>query len=217
MTRDVWYAAYGSNLSHARFTRYLLGGVPPGGRRRYPGASDRTPPGAQRPWTLPWALRFAGASRTWGGGMAFVDRTVAGGTLARLYRIGATQFDDVHAQENAGDADPVDAAGMRPGDSVPAGRGNYPVVVCVGVLDRLPVITFTAARMQHRSAPTPPYVRTIATGLAEAHGLRTAAVVDYLRRSPSIADRYDEATLAGVVAAGVAAAIVAPPRHSAPS
>ncbi len=38
--QQVWYVAYGSNLSLERFTAYLQGGRPAGGARKYPGCRD---------------------------------------------------------------------------------------------------------------------------------------------------------------------------------
>lgn len=217
MTTRVWYASYGSNLSRHRFERYLRGGTPRGGRRRYPGARDRSPPSGDRPVSLPYRLRFGGASRTWGGGMAFVDTTTDGHVLARAYRITIEQFADIHAQENGGDADATDLAAVADGQGVVAGRGNYPVIIRCGTLEGTPMFTFTAERLPFRSPPATAYVRTIATGLAESHRLTTPPIVDYLRVAPAVGASYDPALLWTVVAAGVDEAMVAPPTHSTPS
>jgi hypothetical protein len=217
LTRHVWYAGYGSNVSRRRFERYLQGGTPTGGRRRYPGARDRTPPSADRPYALPYRLHFGGSSRTWGGGMAFVDTTCTGHVLARAYRVTAEQFADIHAQENGGAAEAADLSLVRDGECVVAGRGNYPVIVCCGRLDGLPVFSFTAARMPPPTAPRPAYLRTIAAGLAESHGLTPSAIVAYLRGAPVVRAAYDPPALSAVVRAGVTDAIVAPPTHSSPS
>jgi hypothetical protein len=213
----VWYASYGSNLSRPRFERYLRGGTPAGGRHHHPGARDRTPPSADRPFTLPYRLRFGGESRTWGGGMAFVDTRGRGHVLARVYRISAEQLADVYAQENGGDADPTDLSAIADGQHVIAARGNYPAIMRCGTLDGLPVFTFTARHMPQRRAPRPPYLRTIAAGLVASHRLIPAAIVRYLRKAPSVRATYDVAELSTVVRAGVADAIVAPPTHSSPS
>ena len=213
----VWYAGYGSNVSRRRFERYLHGGTPAGGRRHYPGARDRTPPSADRPYTLPYRLHFGGASRTWGGGMAFVDTTSGGHVLARAYRITAEQFADVHAQENGGDADVADLSLLDDGECVVAGRGNYPVIVRCGRIEDLPVFCFTAARLPPPRAPRPAYLRTIAAGLAESHRLTAADIVAYLRGAPAVRAAYVPPALSEVVRAGVTDAIVAPPTHSSPS
>jgi hypothetical protein len=217
MSTRVWYASYGSNLSRHRFERYLDGGVPRGGRRRYPGARDRRPPSGDRPVALPYRLRFGGASRTWGGGMAFLDTAARGHVLARAYRITVEQFADIHAQENGGDADVADLAAVGDGQRVVAGRGNYPVIVRCGTLDGAPMFTFTAEHLPSCNPPVAAYVRTIATGLAESHRMATAPIVDYLRAAPAVGASYDPATLSAVVAAGVDDAMVAPPTHSGPS
>lgn len=217
MSSHMWYASYGSNLSRRRFERYLHGGTPVGGRHRYPGARDRTPPTDDRPFRLPWRLRFGGASRTWGGGMAFVDVTVPGRTLARMYRLHAGQFADVHAQENGGDALATDLGALPPGTPVRAGGGNYPVIVCCGRIDGEPVVTFTSDAPPRRAAPAPAYLRTIAAGLTESHRLGSRAIAHYLRGAPTVRAAYDEDALTAVARAGAAAAIVPPPRHSSPS
>lgn len=217
MSSFVWYAGYGSNLSRRRFAHYLQGGTPAGGRRRYTGAADRRPPRDTRPFHLPYRLRFGGASRTWGGGMAFVDTSATGRTLARLYRISAEQFADVHAQENGGDARSTDLTALAPGQHVRAGGGNYPVIVCCGHVDGERVYTFTAARVPAPAAPRPAYLRTIAAGLAEAHRLQPPEIVAYLRTAPTVDASYRPSALSAIARAGVASAIVAPPRHSSPS
>jgi hypothetical protein len=217
MSSHVWYASYGSNLSRHRFERYLHGGTPAGGRLRYPGACDRTPPTDDRAFHLPWRLRFGGASRTWGGGMAFVDVTVRGRTLARMYRLHAGQFADVHAQENGGNALPTDIGALPPGTPVRAGDGNYPMVLCCGRIGGEPIVTFTSDTPPRRTAPAPAYLRTIAAGLTESHRLVPEAIVRYLRRAPTVRAAYDEDALTLVARAGAATAIVPPPRHSSPS
>jgi hypothetical protein len=213
----VWYASYGSNLSHRRFERYLRGGTPTGGRRHYPGARNRTPPSADRPFALPYRLHFGGTSLTWGGGMAFVDTTRGGHVLARAYRVTAEQFADIYAQENGGAAAAAELSTIRDGQQIVAGRGNYPVIVCCGSIDGLPVFSFTAEHLPPRRAPRPAYLRTIAAGLAESHRLTATAIMAYLRGAPAVRAAYDPAVLSAVVRAGVADTIVAPPTHSSPS
>ena len=214
MTNHIWYAGYGSNLLRHRFLRYLHGGTPLGGMRRYPGARDCTPPSADRPFTLPYRLHFGGASRTWGGGMAFVDTTARGRVLARLYRVTTEQFADVYAQENGGAADPADVAAIADGEHIVAGRGNYPMIVRCASLDGLPVVLFTAERMPQRRAPRRAYLRTIAAGLAESHRLAPPAIVAYLRSAPAVRATYDASALSAVVRDAVADTMVPPPTHS---
>ena len=217
MSTRVWYASYGSNLSRHRFDHYLRGGTPDGGRRHYPGCRDRRAPTADRPVTLPYRLRFGGTSRTWGGGMAFVDTAAPGRTLGRAYLISAGQFADVHAQENGGDAGATDIAALPPGEPVRAGGGNYPMIVRCDEGQHVPVLTFTAPTVPSAAAPAGAYLGAIAAGLAEAHRLTVAAIVHYLRSAATVRVAYDVAGLSAIVRAAVTASIVPPPRHSSPS
>lgn len=138
----VWYAAYGSNLSYARFTTYLAGGTPEGRTRPQAGASDPTPPAADRPYLLRRPLVFARDAPSWGGGgVAFVgaDEDPDALTYARIYLITAGQLREVHAQEN--DLPPTRGAGLvsearlttaEAGARIDTGAGEYGLLLCVG-------------------------------------------------------------------------------------
>src|SRR6185312_15485359 len=92
---DVWYVSYGSNMSEARLTAYLEGGVPPGGNRSNPGARDSSPPRRSVPVDLPGCVYFAGHSPQWHSGVAFYDHDAEGGpAAARAYLVTAHQFAD---------------------------------------------------------------------------------------------------------------------------
>src|SRR5262245_47282713 len=95
----VWYLAYGSNLSAARFTCYLRGGRPPGALRSYEGCRDRSPAARDVGLRLPGRLTFGGVSTVWGGALAFHDRRAEGSLAARAYLVTFGQFSDVVAQE----------------------------------------------------------------------------------------------------------------------
>lgn len=200
--RRVWYAAYGSNLHWPRFRCYLHGGRAPGAARVHAPCPDRRLPRATATATLPFPLFFAGASPTWGGGVAFIDparRDAA--TLARLYLLSEEQFATVVAAE--GHRSRVRLP--RPSAAVPpwyvVAPGAYGVVVCCGQRDGVPVLSVTGAPAGGQ--PTPPrldYLRTVAAGLAETHALSAAAVADYLTPVPGVAGHYPRhqlVTLAG--------------------
>lgn len=189
---DLWYAAYGSNLSRERFTTYLSGGRPVGAAREYPGARDRRPPSDDRALLLPGRIFFAGLSLTWGGGMAFYDPDAAGTVYARAYRITAAQFSDVAAQEMrrppGADLD-LEPVLLRHRHTY--GPGRYETLHLVGELEERPVLTFTAPT-DHGLVPNPPaagYLATIARGLREGHGLDDGAVADYLAAASATAGR----------------------------
>lgn len=179
--------SYGSNMARERLACYLAGGRPPGARRHYEGARDRTLPREDRAVHLPGRLWFAGESSVWGGGTAFYDHDAVGPTPARAYRITAGQLVDIAAQEmhrSPVHDDPLESvllAGLAGRHT--AGPGRYETLVAVGRLDGLPMLTFTAphghADVPH-AAPSAAYVAMIGAGLREAHGWSEAEVAAYL-------------------------------------
>lgn len=174
---QVWYVSYGSNMSGARLSAYLEGGVPPGGSRRNPGANDPTPPRRSVPVDLPGALYFAGDSPQWHGGVAFYDHDGEGGpTAARAHLITAQQFADIAAQEMYRIPQQGDPLVEVVVDGIDGGRhhvgpGHYETLVEVGRLEGLPMLLFTAPHgidhVQH-TAPSPAYLAMLATGLRES-------------------------------------------------
>ncbi len=159
----VWYVAYGSNLCRSRLQEYLDRGP------------DPAPPRADRPLTLAHPLWFSGESVVWTGGRAYLDHQEHPGTetLARAWLLSAEQWRDLHTQEAGPDGD------------------RYPVLLDLGEHDGVPVGTFTGPEPLHPSRctrPAPAYLRRIATGLHEAHGLDAQAAATYLLGCPGLAD-----------------------------
>lgn len=63
----VWYACYGSNISSARFMRYINS------------CTDKTPPVEARAYEFPHNIYFAAESKTWKGkAVAFLDDSEKG-------------------------------------------------------------------------------------------------------------------------------------------
>lgn len=179
--------SYGSNMARARLTCYLAGGRPPGARRHYAGARDRTLPRDDRAVHLPGRVWFAGESSVWGGGTAFYDHDAVGPTPARAYRITAAQLADVAAQEmhrSPTADDPLEAALLDGIDGRhAAGPGRYETLVAVGQLDGLPMLTFTAPHGHSdvpHTAPSAAYLAMIGAGLREAHDWSDTEVSAYL-------------------------------------
>jgi hypothetical protein len=159
MAEGVWYVAYGSNLSQARFAEYVAD------------------PRGDRPTTIGHRVWFGGESVVWTGGRAYLDHEPAPGrvTLARAWLLDAGQWDHLHARENV--------------------AGNYPTVLDLGEHGGMPVRSFTGAERHDPAACTRPaigYLRTIATGLREAHALDVEAAVAYLL---GCTDHWTEADL----------------------
>ena len=201
MVDRVWYVAYGSNLNRRRFERYLGGGRPVGGRRTYTGSRDSSPPLDDVALMIRGSLYFAGESRVWGGGMAFLDPDADGRVAARAYLLTVEQFSDVVAQEMRRpvgadlDLTPVLAYGRHS-----YGTGRYDTVVRVGHRAQRPRVTFTAAApVVPRALPSRAYLDTIAAGIREAHGWQPARIREYLQGcgteiEPSVDDRHADRT-----------------------
>jgi hypothetical protein len=198
---DVWYVSYGSNMSAGRLAVYLEGGVPPGGNRSNPGARDSTLPRRSVPVDLPGALYFAGASRQWGGGVAFYDHDArepshGAPTAARAYLVTAEQFADVAAQEMyrvPQEGDPLEEVvlGGIDGGRHHVGPGRYETLVEVGVLDDAPMLLFTSPHgidhVEH-TRPSAAYLKTMAAGLKESHQWDDDEVSAYFERLGVVID-----------------------------
>jgi hypothetical protein len=181
----VWYLAYGSNLSFARFMTYLAGGTPEGKSTAEAGAADPSPPRASRPFHLGHGLYFAGEATSWGGGgVAFLRAEEEPGALtyARIYLITVNQLRAVLAQENG--LDPSRGAALvsareiataEPGTRIDTGAGEYGLLLCVGREPVrsggpiAPIWTFTTAQPLdgRERQPSDAYLATICRGLLE--------------------------------------------------
>ena len=95
----VWYACYGSNINLDRFMIYIngdklnkLGNIE--------GCYDKTKPKEFRSYIFKCPIYFAGISKKWGGGMAFLDYENTGMSYGKIYKIKISQFKDILKQEN---------------------------------------------------------------------------------------------------------------------
>ena len=196
--RNVWYAAYGSNLSRARFDCYLRGGCPQGAAHTFPGCRDTSPPTDDTAGEIDAELAFGGASVTWGGGVAFV-KDGSTRAKARFYLLTLEQFSDVVAQENW--LDPGSVL-IEPGVAMPItleGEHMYRLVVPLGDRSRGPVLTVSQPPDTRPSPPSTTYLRHIADGLREAHAMTSQQIVDYLMTSSGVRGALDAADLAAAV------------------
>ena len=204
--REVFYAAYGSNLSAARFACYIGGGTAPGASRALPGARDRRQPESWQALRLPGRLSFRGHSLTWGGAPAIFEPATSTGhagteVFARAWRLGWDQLEDVMAQESGRALLPlvIEPAALIDGFSMLVGPGRYDRLVCVGTLEGRPVLTFTAPGSLETVLPEAPslaYLAHIITGLRETFGLVDPEVVEYLGGAPGATPELVRAALA---------------------
>lgn len=187
---QVWYAAYGSNMSADRLACYLTGGCPPGATTTYPGARDRTLPTDVRPLELAGCVYFAWHSSTWGGGIAFYDPNGPGSSVGRAYRLTLGQLSDVLEQEmhrEPGIDHELDEL-LAEGVTV-IGDGRYESLHVVGEVDGEPVVTFTSPESMHaadHNEPSAAYLATMGRGLLDGHGWDVERVATYLQERPGI-------------------------------
>lgn len=190
---QLWYAAFGSNLSRDRFLVYLEGGVPPHSPnpKPQPGARDSSLPTGEWTGEVDAELYFGASSKRWGGGgVAFLDVDPASWTRPapraqmRAYQISLSQLEDVFAQENGLDETPtIDIDALLAAGQLDALSTWYGRLAVVGTHDGAPLVTITSSTRHAPNDPSFPYARTIVAGLVEACGLSVDEALAYLRES----------------------------------
>ena len=159
----VWYVCYGSNLCFERLMCYLTGagslryGVPanPAGK-----CEDPNPPTRNKVVALPYPLYFARNSRTWNGGVAFIDPSHRGVSIGRAYLITRAQFQHIKRREGAW----------------------YQKEVTLDAIEGIPAVTFTDETTQRFVKPSDSYLRVIKDGLLEC-GIPESFVDSYIKAS----------------------------------
>ena len=117
-------------------------------------------------------------------------------------RLPDQQFADVAAQEmHREPGEDLDLAHVLEHARHDVGPGRYESLLLVGELDGHPVLTFTTPDpvAVQRNPPAPAYLRTMADGLREAHGLDDEQVADYLLACPGAVPAWDADRLAAEV------------------
>ncbi|MGW8555391.1 histone deacetylase [Streptomyces tubercidicus] len=212
----LWYAAYGSNMHRDRLTAYLAGGRPPGGLRSHPGCRDPRVPARTAPIMLPGLLYFATESQVWTGGSAFYDPDAAparhpGGRPGSVelpscaYLLTPSQFSDIAAQEMYREpGEDLDLTEAVTRGRSRTGPGRYETLVCPGLLDGYPVLTFTAPWSSQDIAMNPPsaaYLRHIAAGIVASHGWSARRAADYLAGCPGADGHWTATEIAALLTA----------------
>lgn len=159
----VWYACYGSNINYERFMYYINGDV----NEKYStlnGCSDKSLPLEERQFIFKHPIYFAGISKRWGGGMAFLDYEHDGKCYGKIYKLKMSQFKGVLEQEQR--------------------CKLYDAILLVDYVDNLPVFTFTS---QHKlydllNQPSDKYVDVITKGLLDLYdSLSIDEIKNYLK------------------------------------
>ncbi|WP_327158077.1 histone deacetylase [Streptomyces tubercidicus] len=212
----LWYAAYGSNMHLDRLTAYLAGGRPPGGLRGYPGCRDPRTPARTAPIMLPGLLYFATESQVWTGGSAFYDPDAAPARRpdgrpesvelpSCAYLLTLSQFSDIAAQEMYREpGEDLDLTEAVTRGRSRTGPGRYETLVCPGLLDGYPVLTFTAPWSSQDIAMNPPsaaYLRHIAAGIVASHGWSARRAADYLAGCPGADGHWTATEIAALLTA----------------
>lgn len=201
----VWYATYGSNLLRGRFDCYIQGGQPTGAVNAYAGCRDRATAREARRVVLPYSLYFAERSKTWGGAIAFIRRTISDTrTYGRMYLMTYGQFNDVVRQENGR---PVPSTIVVPPFEALANANHWEIadyrlyagIIKIGARHNHPILSLTAGHESHVvGAPSEAYVKTIVAGLKETYPcMRNSKILAYLSGTEGISKAISEDTLAG--------------------
>jgi len=171
----VWYVAYGSNLSAARFDYYVQ-------RCR-----DTSAPRRWEAVEVPHRMLFARRSARWDdAGVAFLDLlpTPGVGTLGRAWLVTAEQFADVLALECGVPVGSVEVPTLDTAYAVIHPGHWYGCVLPLGRHEGWPMVTFTDETAAGRApnGPGAAYRAVIAEGLAETHGLDPVEAEAYITR-----------------------------------
>ena len=188
----VWYVAYGSNLGTDRFRCYLAGGRPDGGTRTYAGCRDPSDPAGRSASSSPVRSSSPASPASGEGAWRSSTRTATGSVACRAYLLTAGA---VRGRGRPGDAARARRR-VRAGPGGGAARGRRAAPRWVPAATRrwsastpgtgVPLLTVTNGDIRGLAlaAPSAAYLRSIATGLREAHGWDDARIASYLAAAP---------------------------------
>lgn len=159
----IWYACYGSNINYERFMYYINGDE----EKKYSssdGCKDKTEPLEERKYIFKCPIYFAGRSRRWGGGIAFLDYEKKGKSYGKIYKVKMSQFKGVLNQEQ--------------------NCRLYDTILLLDYVDGLPVFSFTAKHklQDELNEPSESYVEVIKKGLLDLYEeLDSKQIDEYLK------------------------------------
>lgn len=159
----VWYACYGSNINVERLMIYIYGDC----NEVYAsqsGCSNKEEPLAYNPYVFDCPIYFAGESKIWTGGMAFLDYTSKGIAYGKIYKIQMNQFKQIFEQEKR--------------------TLLYDTIIYIEQVEGLPVLTFSAhKKLECLNKPSDKYLEVIKQGLMNTFEQLTNEEIDeYLRK-----------------------------------
>jgi hypothetical protein len=168
MSPPIWYVAYGSNVNPERLARYFHGFAH--------GALEDAIVEQAQVVDLDRRVYFAGRSRRWDGGVAFVSLTrEPAGARGRAYPLTVEQFGHLIERENAGTAMVIDLGLM---DRLEVGQwaplpvvgtdprqGKYNALLRVHDVAGSPAFTVTTARRLPIAPPSDEYLDVITASL----------------------------------------------------
>lgn len=162
---QIWYAAYGSNLSIERFAKHIE-------------IDTKDPAFPFTDWmSITGSIFFAGWSPRWKSGVAFLDIAGSNVLALRVYRLSVEQFLHIWESENMltiGNTDELAKSlpCMFEGETVEAkfadgDKGKYNIAVAVGRRTSAPVLALTTSQNLPANEPSSEYIECITAGLSE--------------------------------------------------
>jgi len=198
----IWYVGYGSNLLKSRFLCYIQGGQAKGCKKTDKGCNDKTLPLKNKSLIIPYEIYFAKEADIWEKSAACFLKSKKGGlTYARAYLINKNQLRDIVLQENnafSAEADKRkrvnienivinfdEAVNHEESTIQPEEQFEwYARLLYLGEEEGYPLFTFTAKEdLISRSKPSQKYLKNIADGLKESHGLSNEQIKIYFEKA----------------------------------
>ena len=193
MIPDVWYAAYGSNISRERFMRYIER------------CTDRTAPREDRSFELPWDIYFAGRKKNWDNkGTAFLNDSKEGMALGRVYRITRKQFAEIQHMEGPdytrklalGMLEDIPVYTFTTKRAVNAPKWNAAAEENVRAVSKWNAAAEENAQaLPEQNVPSARYLQTILTGLRETYPEKSELVLQAYLFSRVAFDETDRSVL----------------------
>lgn len=183
---------------------YIKGKNVPGTEISEVGCRDKTDPVKIEKYILPYEMYFAGHSKRWNKqGVGFVSKDASSEyvTYGKRYLISREQFIDVVCQENNISNEDFDEYSLPvfsgKDDYILFPKRMYGRVMCVGIEEGIPILTFTSVKESVETSvePSVEYLNMIALGIYETHNINKKEIVNYFSRLYGVKGNYTKAFL----------------------